>query len=107
MAVYNQRATWWWFGGVFTVVPIRDGAAPLGLIDYMNSAGAILAKGWVSRELYYLLAKGSGLCLVWLDRPALSVRVDGEAVDFSYVRETNLLAFELAGDGEVVIEVGQ
>lgn len=88
---------------LFSIVPIRDGAAPLGLVDYMNGAGAVLSKGWVTEDIFQMLVRGSGLCLVWLDRPAVQVRHEGAALDFSYVRETNLLAFDLPGDGEVVI----
>lgn len=90
---------------VFTIVPIRAGVAPLGLVDFMNSAGAILAKGWVKTGIYQIMARGAGLCLVWLDRPVANVRVEGTAVDFSYAGETNLLTFDLPGDGEVIIEM--
>jgi raffinose synthase len=90
---------------LFTIVPIREGAAPLGLVEYMNSAGAVLTKGWVTEDVFQMLMRGSGLCLVWLDRPAVRVRHEGVVIGCSYVPETNLLAFELPGDGEVVIEV--
>ena len=35
-------------GEVFTIVPIENGVAPIGLADMLNSAGALLFKGWVN-----------------------------------------------------------
>ncbi len=90
---------------VFTIVPIREGAAALGLVDYFNSAGAILAKRWLTPDILHLQVRGRGVFLVWLDRPVENVRVNGEPVPFSFVCGPNLLSFDLPGDGEVIIEV--
>ena len=80
---------------VFTVVPIEDGVAPVGLADMFNSAGAILKNGRDAAGAYEIELRGGGRFLAWSDRAPMSVEVDGCPTAFSFDAhrlETNLPA---------------
>ncbi len=74
---------------VFTIVPIADGSAPIGLIDRFNSGATISAvrrgKGALEVDL-----RDGGEFACWLKRAPKAVLVDGEAARHSFHPATGL-----------------
>ena len=92
---------------VFTVVPIHQGIAPIGLVDLFNSSGAVLDKEWVTPNLYHLLARGPGRFWMWLDKAPSRVLVNHAPGNFSYQSETNILQLTLVASGvhRIAVEI--
>jgi len=68
---------------VFTVVPVDQGVAPIGLADKLNSAGAIVAKAWEGKTYRVVLRDGGRFVAFSEQRPS-AVLVDGEPLPFTY-----------------------
>jgi raffinose synthase len=98
---------------IFTVVPVDTGVAPLGLVDMFNSAGAIIEKGFITREIYRIRTRGSGRFAIWCSRKPLSVVLqennNGQPrkthLPFSHVADTSWLEFDLGGHGQEIIDL--
>ena len=43
---------------VFTIIPIEQGIAPIGLIDWFNSSGAVVQKGAQAASGCQMLVRG-------------------------------------------------
>jgi len=84
---------------VFTVVPINQGIAPIGLVDLFNSAGAVLEKERVTPNLYHLLGRGPGRFWIWLEEAPCRVLVNHAPGNFSYQPESNILQLTLPAPG--------
>ncbi|TRZ48600.1 hypothetical protein D4S03_09565 [bacterium] len=69
---------------IFTIVPIEDGVAPIGLMDMFNSAGAVLAKGGDDCGRYAVSLRGGGRFLAWCESKPVAVEADGASVPFAY-----------------------
>ena len=97
-------------GEVFTIVPIENGVAPIGLADMYNSAGALLFKGWVestdpNETLYEMLTHGGGRFLLYTETPPLRVEVVGSAAEHAYDAATRLLTIHLPPQPKVRVRV--
>ncbi len=91
---------------VFTIVPIRDGVAPIGLPDLFNSAGAVLTKGQPCPSQYLLTLQGGGRFLAYCQPPPSWLEANGQAVEFIYDEDTCILQAalpEIPGPLEVQI----
>ncbi len=84
---------------VFTIIPIEQGIAPIGLIDFFNSSGAVVQKGTQGASGYQMLARGEGRFWVWSLKPPVSLEINDEPVEFAYDPLTCLLDFLLPGGG--------
>jgi raffinose synthase len=84
---------------LFTIVPVRDGVAPLGLVEMYNSAGAVLAKGLDAGGVYELAARGAGRFALYCERPPAGLSVDGAPVEYRYDPASGWLEFTLSGPG--------
>jgi raffinose synthase len=80
---------------IFTIVPIEDGVAPIGLMDMFNSAGAVLAKGWDDSGRYVVSLRGSGRFLAWCESKPMAVEANGASIPFAYNRATHCLEVAL------------
>lgn len=91
---------------IFTIVPVRDGVAPIGLADKFNSAGAITAKGINSCGDYVVTLRDGGKFLAWCGKIPKNVLVDTQKQPFRYTAETNLLEVNISSNGqhEVLIQ---
>jgi raffinose synthase len=84
---------------VFTIVPIDEGVASIGLADMFNSAGAIIEKTWTSDGSYEILLRAGGRFVVWSENAPTAVEWNGDAIDFAYGPASHLL--------EVVLPTGE
>ncbi len=69
---------------LFTIVPIDNGIAPIGLADMLNSAGAITEKSWSEAGLYSASFKASGRVMVWSEQAPSVLHLDGQAIEHSF-----------------------
>jgi raffinose synthase len=95
---------------VFTIVPVENGVAPIGLADMYNSAGALLFKGWVestnpTETLYEMLTCGGGRFLIYTETPPLRVEVAGSPAEYAYDEITRLLTVDLPPHPKVRVRV--
>jgi hypothetical protein len=90
---------------LFTIVPIQEGIAPIGLVDMYNSSGAIVHKEWITRRLYQIEARGSGRFLVYSKRSPGELTVDGVAQEFKYHPKNGWLEFEVGGTASKTIHI--
>ena len=81
-----------------TIVPLNDGIAPLGLLDMLNSAGAITAKGF-TRDAYHLSLRDGGRFGACCTAPPRAVHVDGQPHAFTFEASCGLLTVEVADAG--------
>ena len=91
---------------VFTVVPLENGVAPLGLVEMFNSGGAVLDKGWNDPAVYTLTARGQGRFAVWCDISPRQVAFNGMQQDFTWSSEDRLAQFSLPGNGQIELRFG-
>ncbi len=90
---------------VYTLVPIANGFAPIGLTEKFNSAGAILDH-LDDGDAHEILVQSGGPFLAWSEtRPSL-IYVNDAPVEFAFDAETHKLEFTVPGDdpGEIWIE---
>jgi raffinose synthase len=98
---------------IFTVVPVDQGVAPLGLVELFNSAGAILEKGFITQEIYRIRTRGAGHFAVWCSRSPIRVVAHERNnrhprttdLPFSYVPKTSWLEFDLNVHGQEIIDI--
>ena len=84
---------------IFTIAPIVDGLAPVGLVDYFNSGGAVrgrrrLPEGWTEIE-----AVAGGRFVVWCAFEPVSILEDGHPAAFKFDAGTGQLTLLLEGTG--------
>ena len=91
---------------IYTIVPIREQVAPLGLVDLFNSSAAVLEKGWINSQNYHLQVRGPGRCWIWCQEQPRRVRDNLADVPFNYLPEQQVIEFELLESGvhTVVLE---
>lgn len=87
---------------VFTLVPIQDGFAPLGLADKFNSAAAVTANELRDGARFLTLRDG-GLFLAWCATPPSEVQQNGTVLSFSYQGDINLLTVRVPAAGTVTL----
>jgi len=80
---------------LYTIVPIDNGIAPIGLTDKFNSAGAITVKGVDAAGHYTLTLRGGGAFLVWCAQAPDKVLVDDQPAAFEYDAATGALTMML------------
>lgn len=80
---------------LYTLVPIRDGVAPIGLTEKFNSAGAITAKGRDAAGHYTVILRDGGTFLAWCAETPADVRVEGQSVPFEFTAATGALIIAL------------
>lgn len=68
---------------LFTVVPIENGIAPIGLVEMFNSAYCVNAMTANPDFTGFNLRVG-GSMLVWCEKPPVRVEIEGEPIDFAY-----------------------
>ena len=91
---------------LFTLVPIRDGVAPLGLTDKYNSAGAITQKGLIVPNIYELSLRSGGEFAAYVENRPQSLEVDGQATsEFTYDEATHLLRMSLPHTAPLTIRI--
>jgi len=84
---------------LFTIVPIEDDLAPVGLTDKFNSAGAITAKGPHLRGGYGLHLRDGGRFMAWCRRKPRQVLVDEKSKPFRFDRKSGTLAVTIPANG--------
>jgi raffinose synthase len=80
---------------LFTIVPIDNGMAPIGLTDKFNSAGAIAAKGFDAAGRYTITVRDGGPFLACCAQQPTTVLVDGQSVPYDYNTGTGALTVML------------
>jgi raffinose synthase len=71
---------------IFTVVPIKEGIAPIGLTDMFNSGGAVVFMQALSSTMVRLHIRGTGTLTIWSERtPAEISDEQGNKLSYNYV----------------------
>lgn len=87
---------------VFTVAPIRDGVAVIGLADKLNSGGAVLDVQHALDGSVTATVRGDGELLLWAERVPAGVLVDGNAVEFGWAGGAGAVRVRLSAPRAVV-----
>ena len=87
---------------IATVAPIVGGVAAIGLLDKLNSGGAVMGVKQNGTEAAIQLRDG-GLFGAWCERRPLCVEVDGEKAAFHW--DEKLLRVYAAKPGQCVVKV--
>jgi raffinose synthase len=89
---------------LFTLVPLRDGFAAIGLADKLNSGGAIQSEAR-SGSRYSLRLRDGGRFLAYAERPPTRVEVAGRPHDFSHDPASKTLVIELRDPNALELEL--
>lgn len=79
---------------IFTVTPIQQGIAPLGMLEMFNSGGAILDAGFNRRREYEFTTHPGGKVAVWCEQGPRQVWVDDLPGVYTYDDASHLLAID-------------
>ncbi len=90
---------------LFTLVPIRDGVAPLGLTDKYNSAGVVTRKGIIVRGIYEIELRAGGEFAALVEARPLRVKVNGAETEFTYNDTNSLLRLSLDPKTSALIQL--
>jgi hypothetical protein len=89
---------------LFTLVPIDDGVAVLGLLDKLLGPAAVVAVGRPDGDLEVRLSEGGDLGL-WTERPVSGVEIDGATVAAAHVHQDGpLVRVDAAAFGDAAGE---
>jgi len=78
---------------IFTIVPVIDGFAPIGLPDYYNSGGVVEEWQQVLPDIYTLRVCGSGRFLAYSQSRPVSITANGARVPFTFDEQAGRLEF--------------
>lgn len=90
---------------VFTIVPVLNGLAPVGLPDMFNSSGAIMAKGRNAAGQHEITLRAGGRFLAWCETAPTRAESGGETLAFSYEPSTHWLELEVPGNSTCVLRL--
>jgi raffinose synthase len=91
---------------LFTFVPIRAGFAPIGLVDKLNSAGAIaaLSPPRPPDGVWRLSLRDAGTFLAYAERAPRRVAFEGEELSFEHDAGTGRLSVRVPTAGSLCVE---
>jgi raffinose synthase len=88
---------------LFTIIPVIEGIAPIGLLDQLNSGGAVVSNAF-GPERFELTLRDGGLAGVWTERRPTRVRVDGREVT-EFAHRSELLSVDVPRGGPRRLEL--
>ncbi|MDX2077868.1 MAG: Sip1-related alpha-galactosidase [bacterium] len=89
---------------ILTIIPIKQGIAPIGLVEMFNSAGAITAYHW-HKNSCRLDVRGQGKFVIYAQNAPSDMTYNGNPLVYGYDKNTMLITFDLAGDGVIELTV--
>jgi len=84
---------------LYTIVPVDNGFAPVGLTDKFNSAGALANLTWTTDRVCELTLKDSGTFLAYAAQRPTSVQIGDLEVPFEFDESTHALRLSIAKPG--------
>ncbi len=91
---------------LFTIVPIIDGFAPIGLADKYNSAGAVWCKGTDPDGSYGVTLCDGGRFLCWCAKRPGKVWVNDKVVRFGFDAKRGVLSVTIPAHGACEVRIG-
>ena len=85
---------------VISFAPVGRGVAVIGLVDKLNSTGAITAEKWQRDGRLTVTLRDGGRFLVWSEKPVDEVFVDNKPIKFTYDTTTGRLSAEIPSGGK-------
>ncbi len=79
---------------IFTITPIEQGIAPLGIIDMFNSGGAVIKASFNQHGEYEMLAHNGRKISVWCAQPPKQVWLDEQPANYEYQDNNRLLTIQ-------------
>jgi hypothetical protein len=76
---------------MFTVAPVVNGLAPLGLSDYLNSGGAIVETSVAADGAHAITLRTGGHFVAWCEKAPAQVTVNDEPAPFTFEPVTGRL----------------
>lgn len=80
---------------VFTIMPINNGFAPIGLGSMFNAGGAVERVVSASDGSRLISVRGAGTFVAWSEKEPTRVQVDGVDVPFDYYAQSGALSVPL------------
>ena len=90
---------------IFTVAPIVNGMAPIGLIDKFNSGGTVVENHWMNETIYRVVLRDGGHFACWCEKEPSEVVVNGKVHHFTYDSSSHKLTVDIREQGTVVLEI--
>ena len=90
---------------LFTMVPVEDGFAPIGITGKYNPAGMITGFEEVAPGIVTLKVMDGGPFLAWCKKEPAKVLVNREEVAFEYVKKSGVLTLDVIPEGSSRITV--
>jgi hypothetical protein len=90
---------------LFTLVPVENGFAPIGLVDKLNSAASLSGVSFPNAQRCELELRDGGDFLAHCEQQPARVSVAGRPAVFSYERESRSLRFSSAASGRHTISI--
>jgi raffinose synthase len=90
---------------LFTVMPIEDGFAPIGLTNMLNSGGAVTSVRKLAHGGYEVALRGGGTFVAYSQKKPTKVEADGRPVEFEYDAAAKSLTVSLPVGKPVTVVV--
>jgi len=87
---------------IFTIVPVVNGFAPIGLVDMFNSGGALLAGQWFQQNEGGFYIQGSGRFVAWSNSRPSRIMMNEEPAQFLYNEQNHWLEVQVE-PGEMMV----
>jgi raffinose synthase len=90
---------------VFTVAPLENGVALIGLADMLNGGGAIMHSDWRDDDTLEVLLRWGGRFLAWCERAPQEVFLFDETIGFSFNAATGALDVQVDIDSPCALQI--
>lgn len=90
---------------LFTIVPVANGVAVVGLTNKYNSGGTVTAWQWRDDQVFEVNVRDGGELLIYSERSPSEVQVDGMRCRHRYDTQTRGLWISLAKSGSQTVLV--
>ena len=87
---------------IFTIVPVVNGFAPIGLVDMFNSGGALIAGMWINKNEGGFYIQGSGRFVAWSNSRPQQIMMNDEPAQFQYSERNHWLEVQVK-PGEMML----
>jgi raffinose synthase len=84
---------------IFTIVPLENAFAPIGLADKFNSAGALADITWPTETVCELAVKDSGAFLAYSENKPISIQLNDVEIESEFDATTHTLRIAISKPG--------
>jgi raffinose synthase len=102
LPVRLQRAQW----EIFTLAPIENGVAVLGLADKFNAAAAVRSATWINERTLELQLRDGGELVAWVEQKPSGIEFNGTEIRFQWRNQILRASTPCAGSVRIRLAAG-